>query len=123
MYLFVVNAEEYDASVGEEGSERWSCCKDTTVGDHALVYVTGEGITFEWAVTSPAEKDPKWRYMCRVRRVREFHPPITIQEIRETVQREVWRAPYTNFRGFRAIRIPDEAVKALWVLRTTGNAV
>lgn len=117
-YLFVVNAEEYDASVVEETSEEtWSCSKDTTVGDHAFVYVTGEGITYEWAVIAPASDDSEWRYKCMVRRLREFKPPITIKEIREGVPREIWAAPYTNFRGFRSIRIPDEALEAILGLR------
>lgn len=123
-YLFVVNADEYDASVvDEKGGERWSCSKDTTVGDHALVYVTGEGISYEWAVIAPAAEDPEWRFMCHVRRLREFKPPISIQEIREAIPREIWAAPYTNFRGFRSIRIPDEAYERLLALRPWSKKV
>src|SRR5690349_16042318 len=97
-YLFVVNPEQYDASVvDEKGGNRWSSCKSTATGDRALVYVAGgDGITLEWSVVAPAEPDPKWRYMCRVRRLREFHPPIGIQEIRAVVPREVWAVPYTK---------------------------
>jgi hypothetical protein len=67
-YLFVVDATQYDASVVDRRrGGRSSSCKDTTVGDRVLVYVSrGDGISYEWTVTAPAEKDPKWRFMCGV---------------------------------------------------------
>lgn len=120
-YLFIVNAEEYDASTVDKKGGSWSCSKDTTVGDRVFVYVTAEGIKYEWAVMAPAAEDRKWKYKCRVRRKREFVPPIDIKKIRASIPREVWAAPYTNFRGFRSIRIPDDALKSILALRPSGT--
>ena len=118
-YLFVTNPENYNpGSVDKSDRNWWSCCKATTAGDTALVYLTGgPGIAYEWKVTSAAEPHKDWRYRCFVRHLRTFDPPISIQEIRSIAPREIWAAPYTNFRGVRCLQIPDEAVELLRNLR------
>jgi len=109
-YLFVTT-EDYEPTSVKRGT--WSCSKTTQSGDRALVYLVGTGIVCEWEVTSDAVKDLQWGYVCDVSHLRTLKKPISIGEIKEKIQRETWAAPYTNFRGMKSIRIPDEALRAL----------
>ena len=118
-YLFVTDPQIHNpSSIDDSGDDWWSCCKATTIGDTALVYLLGgPGIAYEWKATSAAQPHKVWRYICYVRHVRTLDAPISIQEIKSLIPRDIWAAPYTNFRGVRCLRIPDEAAEALRNLR------
>ena len=66
-YLFVTSPEYCPERVAE-GVEIpwWSCSRTTEMGDHALIYVTGEGIRFEWRVMTDARPNDEWKYICDV---------------------------------------------------------
>jgi hypothetical protein len=112
-FLFVTDEGYEPEGVGKKSAYWWSCSKTAGPGDVALVYVVGRGIAHEWDIVSEPRTDPDWRFVCNVRHRRSFDPPITIREITSAVARDEWGAPYTNFRGFRSIRIPDGALKKL----------
>lgn len=118
-YLFVTDGAEYDAAGVETHDDyTWSCSKTALPGDAALVYLKGGvGIAYEWEIASRPEPDGKWGYSCAVSYVGKFDPPISLREIRMAVSRAEWAAPYTNFRGFRSIRVPDEIAARLRALR------
>lgn len=118
-YLFVTDPESSKlSSVKDRTDNEWSCSKSTTVGDTALVYFTGgPGISCEWRVTRQAEPHQEWRYACEVTHVRDFDPPISLKEIWSAIQKSLWPAAYTHFRGLRSIRIPDAVVDKLLSLR------
>jgi len=108
-FLFFTRSEfEPESLIEESGS--WSCSKDTRAGDQVFVYIAGEGIRYEWIAISDSVKDPHWTYCCDVEFVREIDPPITIRELRDMIPADVWLAPHSSFRGYKSIRIPDEAV-------------
>lgn len=116
-YLFVTKPE-YDAEAVALGEEAWwSCSKTTQIGDHALVYITGTGIQYEWRAVSDADPDDVWRYVCDVEYVRSFDPPISLAEIRDAVARDEWAPPYQNFRGLKSIIIPEDIAETLRGLR------
>src|SRR5439155_11835927 len=112
-----VTGEEYAPAEVETHDDTWSCSKTAVPGDAALVYLKGVGIAYEWEITSPPKPHAEWVYECAVSYVGKFEPPITLAEIRAAVSRATWAAPYTNFRGFRSIRIPAEVVVWLRGLR------
>ena len=120
-YLFITDPDaSKPESVDEISDSTWSCAKSTSPGDSAFVYLTGgRGIAYEWLVLSPATPDPAWTWVCRVKLVRKIEPSIAVAELRATISRELWGAPYTNFRGMRSIRIPDDAVQVIRQLRPT----
>lgn len=123
-YLFITKPEFSPEEVeGNKEPYGWSCSRTTRSGDRALVYVTGSGIAFEWDVVSDAKPHPEWRYMCDVEHVQTFDPPITIQEIRDTVSDIEWSPPHQNFRGFRSIIIPEEIAKRIRNLRKRDDAI
>lgn len=117
-YLFVTKPE-YTPEKVEDGFDNpwWSCSSTTRIDDQALIYITGIGIAYEWLVTSDAERDEEWRFVCDVQHSRTFTPEIPLQEIREHVTREEWAAPFTNFRGLRSIQIPEEVADRIRDLR------
>ena len=119
-YLFVTDPEKYDVESVTRSTDSllWSCSKTVAPGDTALVYLKGgEGIAYDWEIRSDAEPNKKWRYMCDVRLLRRFSPPIPLSEICSTVSKAKWGAPHTNFRGFRSIRVPDPVAQQLRALR------
>ncbi len=120
-YLFVTKAEYFPEQI-RDGVEdpSWSCAKSTTAGDRALVYVTQQGIRFEWELVSAARPDPDWKSICDCRFVQEFDPPISIGRIREEFTIDEWRAPYANFRGLSAFRISEEIADRI---RRLGQSV
>jgi hypothetical protein len=117
-FLFLTKPEfEPEGLMEESGS--WSCSKDTRAGDRVFVYLAGEGIKYEWRAVSDSVNDPNWVYCCDVEFVREIDPPITIGDLREAIPAEAWRAPHSSFRGYKSIRIPDEAVPRILALIET----
>jgi putative transposase len=47
----------------------------------------------------------------------KLDPPISLEEIWSAIQKSLWPAAYTHFRGLRSIRIPDAVVDTLLSLR------
>ncbi|MCA9168132.1 MAG: HNH endonuclease [Planctomycetales bacterium] len=117
-YLFITKPD-YTPERSEQSDLFWSCSKNAAVGDLAWVYVTGRGICLEWLVTSQAEPDDDWGYMCDVSHLRTFDVPISIAELREAIPRVEWAPPHQNFRGNRSLLIPDEVANKIRDLRST----
>lgn len=121
-YLFVTKPKYAPEEVTPESPGRWSCSSTTRRGDTAFVYVAeGTGIAHEWRVTSDAERDDEWVYMCDVEYVADFDPPITIQELREKIPQKVWAPPHTGMRGFRSIELDEEVVRRIRALRASPS--
>jgi 5-methylcytosine-specific restriction endonuclease McrA len=120
-YLFVTGPEYEPEKVTARSPASWSASQHTRKGDLALVYVKGLGIAFEWKLISDAEQDDQWGNVCKVRRVRQFDPPIDIGTLRAHIPRKVWAAPHTNFRGFKQLRIPNAAVRIIEGLHGAGS--
>jgi hypothetical protein len=118
-YLFVTKPR-YTPERVEEGFDVpwWSCSSTSQFGDHALVYVTGVGIQYEWCITSDAKRNAKWKYICDVEHFRTFDPPIELKEIMEVVNKEEWKPPYLHFRGYRSIAVPDNIAQRIRSLRS-----
>lgn len=117
-YLFVTNPAEYQPEEVKRWDISWSCAKTTEIGDKILVYLTGNiGVKYEWRAVSASTENPVWGFVCDVTFVSEFDPPITIQEICGAVSRDEWAPPHLNFRGNKAIRIPDIALEKILALR------
>ena len=114
-YLLATDGEKYDAAgVEHDDSFEWSCSKTAVPGDLAQVYVIGSGIAYEWEIDSAPNPDPDEQgYYCNVKFVKRFDRPIALREILASVSRAEWGAPYTNFRGFRSIRVPDAVADRL----------
>lgn len=113
-YLFVTTPEYAPVQFNNGDEESWwSCAKTTEPGDQAFVYVTRQGIRFEWELVSAARPHSDWEYICDYRFIRAFDPPIPIGRIREAFTRDEWKAPYANFRGQRAILISDDVADRL----------
>jgi hypothetical protein len=115
-YLFVTKPH-YMPEEAEWDNVRWSCSKTTKAGDYALVYVTGEGIQYEWCAVTDAKPHPEWRFMCELEYVRTLAPPITLGEIRAAIPEDDWAPPYQNFRGLKSIRIPEDIARRICNLR------
>ncbi len=122
-YLFVTDADSYDPEGVQTGTDDWwSCSKTAVPGDLALVYlVGGVGIEYQWQITSQAERNDKWGYVCDVRHLRTFKPPISLGEICFVVSKAEWAPPHLNFRGYRSIRIPDRVAARLRSLRSASR--
>jgi hypothetical protein len=118
-YLFVTDPEKHDVvSVETAKGYWWSCSKTALPGDAALVYLTGGiGIEYEWQIASQAEANAEWGFVCDVKHVRKFKPPISLKEICSAIPRTEWKPPHQNFRGFRSIRVPDSVAERLRQLR------
>ena len=119
-YLFVTDPEiNYPETVRNNPNDWWSCSRDTEYGDSLFVYLKGgQGIKYLWRAISSAKENEEWRYICKVRHERTFDPSITIQELRNNIVRDIWAAPYTNFRGMRSIKLKDEVAKLILSLRS-----
>ena len=116
-YLFLTGNEFHPERVRAGADHWWSCSSTTIEDDSILVYVKGEGISYEWRATSAAERSDEWKFACNVEYVRTFDPAISLRDIRELFSKKQWAAPYQNFRGYRSIRIPPEAARQLHQLR------
>ncbi len=107
IYLFVTK-EIYNPVAVETAI--WSCSKTAQEGDRAFVYLTKNGIVCEWEITSDAQKDPIWKSVCGVKKIRIFADPSTIQDMRNEIAKNIWPVLYTNFRGHDSIRVPDKVL-------------
>lgn len=117
-YLFIVNPKHQSPEkVGRDKSVSWSCSRTAKPDDRAFVYVNGQGVSFEWVITSAPKPHREWRFMCRVRLVKAIAPPISIQELRAAIPRSLWAPPHTGFRGFRSVRLPADAAVRLRAIR------
>jgi putative restriction endonuclease len=116
-FLFVTKPEQRPERVQATSAHWWSCSRTTKSHDHALVYVTGVGILYEWRTTSDAEPNAEWKYICGVKHVRTFDPPIALRQILEEVRRSEWPPPYLKFRGFRSIEMPEPVAARIRALR------
>jgi len=118
-FLFVTNPHEYTPGAIEAGQwNEWSCGKSVKAGDRAFVYLTkGEGIKYEWAITSDAEPEPKSGYGCGVEPLKFFEPSIPRTELLDNFAKKEWAAPYTQFRGMKCIRLQDEVAERIRALR------
>ena len=116
-YLFVTDEERRPEDVQSGEETWWSCSKTTRLGNFAFVYVKGAGITYAWRMTSDARHDSEWGYVCDVVYVRNFEPVITLKEIQAKIDKEMWAPPHQNFRGFKSIIVPSDAVLQLLELR------
>ena len=76
-FLFVTTSENDPQRLADGQSVWWSCGKDTRQGDTIFVYVTGEGIRYQWRAASDAEPHPTWRYICDVAYESTFDPAIS----------------------------------------------
>lgn len=120
-YLFVTRPERDPESIGDV-PDWWSCAQTTRAGDTAFVYVTGQGIAFEWSVVSDARPNPEFRHVCDVVRARVVAPPISIAVLKERFPREAWPAPHGNFQGHQAFLVPDVVAHQLRALIGGGGA-
>ncbi len=116
-YLFVTRSDYKPEQVTPGEDLWWSCSSTTEHGDSALVYVAGVGLCYEWEARTDAEPHEEWKYICDVRHVRSFDPPITIRELREAIPGAMWAPPHQGFRGYRSIRVPDAVVELIRQLR------
>ena len=115
---FVTDPEIYHPEEVKYESAAWSCSRTTDYGDVTWVYLSGNvGISYEWRATSPAGRHPKWNFICDVEFVSEFEPPITIQELRDSITRDGWASQHENLRGFRSIKIPEKVLAKILALR------
>lgn len=121
-YLFITKPDEHQPEDVRHGTESWwSCSKTTRKRDRALVFVTGVGVAYEWRVTSDAARNNEWKYICDVEHVRTFERPIHIREIREVIPMADWKPPYTNFRGFKSLRVPDAIAERIRSIRNNAR--
>jgi len=120
-YLFVTKPDWKPQRVKGRKRHGWSCARTTQLGDKILTYVTGQGISYEWRATSIAEPDSTWKYYCYVEHIADIAPPITIQELRQVFLKKVWAPPHLNFRGIKAIIIPDKIVERIRGLRSKSS--
>jgi 5-methylcytosine-specific restriction endonuclease McrA len=118
-FLFITDPEFSPEKVGHSKSSSWSCSKTAQPNDRAFVYVTGQGISFEWVLMGRPRPDTHWRFVCSVRLVNAISPPITIQELRKAIPRSMWAPPHTGLRGYRSISLPPEAAAAIRGIRGT----
>jgi len=124
-YLFVTSPD-YEPERVCIDNVWWSCPEDAKDGETALVYVTGQGITYEWDLVSDSRpcREKKWPYECDVQYARTFDPPIAMKEIRAAITREEWRRPYGNFQGIvDGVGIPELAARRLRAMRGRGPLV
>jgi 5-methylcytosine-specific restriction endonuclease McrA len=112
-FLFITDPDFSPEKVGRSKSSSWSCSKSAQPNDRAFVYVTGQGISFEWVLVGRPRPDAHWRFQCSVRLFNEMFPPITMQELRKAIPRSVWAPPHTGLRGYRSISVPPKAAAAI----------
>jgi hypothetical protein len=117
-YLFVTSNDFNPERVNRRAGASWSCSKTAKRGDRALVYVKGQGVTYEWRITSDAEPHKEWKFMCDVERLSQISPPITIADMCAAVSRAEWSPPHQNLRGLRSVKIPPEIANRI---RLLGN--
>ncbi len=122
-YLFITKSEYTPERVESGEVTWWSCSSTTRRGDRALVYVAGSGVQYEWRAISNAQPDDEWKYVCDVTHVRTYHPPISLNEIRNVVSRQEWAPPHQNFRGFRSVIVPENAAILIRQLRQTNASL
>lgn len=120
-YLFITKPEYKPGKVRNGKNGVWSCSKTTKAGDHALVFVGGEGIHYQWRAISNAEPDEQWHYVCEVEYVGTLEPPITLSELRAVITKKVWGPPHQNFRGLRSIIIPGHVLDQINAMRSIGH--
>jgi len=119
-YLFITKPEYSPDKIKIRKNTKWSCSKSTRRGNHAFVYVGGEGIRYEWRAVSDAEHDDDWKYICKVEFIRIIEPPITLNELRAAFSKNEWGPPHQNFRGLRSIVIPEHVLSQLKEMRRVG---
>jgi hypothetical protein len=120
-FFFVTGAEFSPETVGRQKSVAWSCSKTARPNDRAFVYVTGQGVSFEWIIYGPPRRDADWGFQCPVRLLAPLTPPIAIQELRNMIPRRVWAPPHTGLRGYRSIRLPPKAAAIIRSLRSRSS--
>jgi hypothetical protein len=120
-YVFVTKEELQAERRSTRKDPRWTCSSTTQTGDSLLVYIVGVGVRFEWRATSDAKRGDFWPYVCELKFVRSFKPPITIQELRAAVPRTDWSPPHQNFRGFKSISVPAHVLARIKSLRSKGS--
>ena len=119
-FLFVTKPDKVPQRVTVKKTQKWSCTRKTAKGDHALVYVNGKGISYEWIVVTKAERSPKgWKqpYCCKVRLVKNFDPPIYLSELQDAIPQKDWNAPHCNMRVKGATVIRAHVVEKVRALR------
>jgi hypothetical protein len=119
-FLFVTNPDKHPQRVTVRKTLKWSCTRKTAKGDHALVYVNGEGISYEWIAVTKAErstKSSKWPYCCEVKLVKNFDPPINLSELQDAIPQKDWNAPHCNMRVKAATIIRDDVAEKVRALR------
>ena len=119
-YLFITKPEFKPEKIRKGKDGWWSCSKATKVGDHVLIYVAGKGISHEWRAVSNAERNEQWGYVCNVKYVGTFDPPITLQEIRTEFPKEAWSPPHQSFRGYKSIYISSRVLAKIRAMRRMG---
>ena len=114
--MFITKKEYEPENVEIEGELNWSCHSQTVDGNSVFVYVAGVGVLYEWRAMSNAKPGGRWKYRCDVRFVRKFIPPITIQELRNSISKSDWKPPHLNFRGNSSLEVPPDIAKHIRVL-------
>jgi len=107
-YLFVTEEYFSPEKVTAKGGFGWSCTAKTRSGDKILVYVKGVGIAYEWEAQTDAERTASWPFMCDVRLIGKFNPPISMADLKDIFPKDQWPALYTHFRGLSAFQINEE---------------
>lgn len=121
--LFVTKPQFAPERVKAERGILWSCSRETRAGDQALVYVTGEGISYRWRAISDAEPSGRtaerpWPYACHVEYVDTFAPPVTAKELRDAIPQEEWNAPHAHIRVKAASVILSGVAERIIALRS-----
>ena len=117
-YLFVTDPHIYTPEEIKHHDGWWSCPKATEYGDEILVYLTdGTGIRYLWQAVSVPRRHAHWGTVCDLRFLKEFVPPISLQEMRGIVTEEEWIAPYVDFWWSKAVRVPEAVASKILAQR------
>jgi 5-methylcytosine-specific restriction endonuclease McrA len=104
-YLFVTTSESKPERIKAGRNPSWSCLKETRAGGIALVYVTTQGIAYQWRIESDARPDPEWGYVCDVSLANRIEPPIAFSELRKAFKPGQWKLLDQKFRNVRTAKI------------------